>query len=115
MLLASALSVTKPRTCISTLGMFLSMAGALGFGFQSTTWAPLVTFNSQEDRFLVWCFREVWVACVYAELSSGKAETLALDYCRFGLLVLQLASTFSSVSALQYNFRKTISTVTVCL
>lgn len=83
MLPASALLVAEPGTCFSTMGVFLSVAGTPGFGFQSTLWAPLVVFHSQEDRFLVCCFREVWVACVCAELGNGTGRD-------FGLGLLQV-------------------------
>lgn len=91
MLPASALLVAKPETCISTLGIFLSVAEATEFGFQSTTWVPLVVFNSQEDRFLVQVSERFgWPVCVQS-WAVGQAETLALDYCRCGLLVFTTA------------------------
>ena len=70
--------MAKPGTCIITLGVFLSVAGTLGFGFQSALWAPLVIFHSQGDGFPVCHFREVRVACMSPELGSGTGRDFDL-------------------------------------
>lgn len=104
--------MAKPGTCIITLGVFLSVAGTPGFGFQSVLWALLVISDSQGDGFPVCRFREVQVACVSPELGSGTRRDFDLGLLQVWTIGFYQLS--SSATALQYDFRKTISPVTMC-
>lgn len=59
------------------------MAGATRVWFPVYNLGSPVMFNLQENRFLMCCFREVWVPCVCAELGSGTGRD-------FGLGLLQI-------------------------
>lgn len=81
--------MAKPGTCTITLGVFLSVAGTPGFGFQSALRAFLVIFNSRGDGFPVCHLREIQVADVSPELGSGTGGDFDLGCCRFGLSVVK--------------------------